>query len=231
MNKCSAIVALLACAGILSGIAGYVYFNKGQKNQVNISQKEALPDCFNPPIILATTTDTSKWKVFYGYRFSVKYPPEKVSIVSLGSEDHAFQIASLTGNHKATINIYNLKKDAFTAKRMNAESVTYEPYSNTWWFDIYVSSSSKFMQCHPNPQGMTVAKSPIYAVGDGDAGFFYKTYFLLRRDALSYSFDPLIVAITAYGDGNDPGIASFPEFNEIIENMVKTLELQEPPKG
>jgi len=205
---------------------------------VNDQEQKNLESCFTyGDALAATSVNKSSWKTFEGFGFAIKYPTKSIAIKSVGNPysggDFSFEVSSLISPHEATISVYRLRNDIYRAKYyMNVPSVLYEPHSDTWWLDEYIWDSSKFVQCNPNPRGKTDdGKYSIYSASNADVGSFFINYFVVLRDIIKMrNYEPLVVQFGTGGDVNDPNYSSYPAFQSILENIVKTLELR-PIKG
>jgi hypothetical protein len=129
--------------------------------------------------------------------------------------------------------IYKLKESSYRATYKNSPSIVYELRSNTWWKDQYVWDPATLEECSPNESGKTNdGKYSIYTTGDGDAGAFYTNYFIVLRDVTKTdNYEPLVIQFRISGDGNDPNFNFFKSFNDILEMMIKTVELRPTSRG
>jgi len=202
----------------------------------NTQEQKNLKSCFNEEA-LAANINKSNSETFEGFGFAVKYPPESIAIKSVanpyGGGEFSFEVSSLTSPHKADIKVYKLRKDIYRARYMHTPSVLYESHSDTWWSDEYIWDPSKFAQCNPNTRGKTDdGKYSIYSTSDGDVGAFFINYFIVLRDIVkSDNYEPLVIQFGTSGDGNDPNYSTYQTFQNILENIIKTLELRPTSKG
>lgn len=195
-----------------------------------------IKDCFPYGGTIETVLNTSGWFSFEGVGFAAKYPANLVRFDTVGDPyvngDVDFTISSLKDRHVADVRIYRLREETFVAGYKNISSILYELYSNTWWNKDYRWDAHTLVRCNPNPIGMTEGGLNIYSNGDGDVGVFFRNYFVVMRDVPpSDTYEPLVVQITVRGDANGPGFESFADFEVIIENIVRTLEIRPTSRG
>jgi hypothetical protein len=199
-------------------------------------EQKNFKNCFNEGP-LAANVDKSNWKTFEGFGFAVQYPAEAISITPVGNPynggEFGFEISSLSNPHKTTIKVHRLRRSTYRAQYMHSPSVIYELYSNTWWRDEYIWDPSKSEQCNPNHRAKTDdEKYFIYSTNDGDVGISVINYFVVMRDIVKNdNYEPLVVSFITSSDGNDPSHVSYPAFESVLENIIKTLELRPTSKG
>lgn len=204
-----------------------------------VSQPVGLNNCFydaplNPQV------DTSKWQIFEGYGFVVKYPSDSISIKKIVNPNsdvaNNFVISSLTSSDTVDVKVYKLQEDIYRARYMHTAPVAYEPYSDTWWKTGSYSwtwNSSNFEQCNPNPRGRTNdGKYYVYSTQDGDAGASFTYTFVVFRDIPPNDdhYEPLVVEFWLR-DGGESGSSFYPTFEKIVETIIRTLELRPTSKG
>lgn len=213
----------------------------GETEETSVASNETvsdieIKDCFPYGGTIETILNTSGWSSFEDVGFAARYPANLVRFDKVGdpyaSGDVDFTISSLKDRHVAGVRIFRLREETFVARYKNLPSILYELYSNTWWNKDYRWDAHALVRCNPNPIGTTEGGSNIYSNGDGDVGVFFRNYFVAMRDVPSSdTHEPLVVQIEVRGDANGPGFESFADFEVIIENIVRTLEIRPTSRG
>lgn len=201
------------------------------ETSVNEVKKDVCFDDYREtPYQIAATANTTGWQQFdtdiAGFAF--RYPDN----VSASQNE----ISARRDSHKATIATYNLRQ-GYVAPYIHASPVIYEPLSNTWWKypSLYVQGQnpSDAKECMPNPIGHTTKENfPIYLTVDGDVGVSVYTYFVVIKDVVqSDNYTPIIVEFRTVVDGNSSNASTFGEFQDILENIIRSVEVRPTSKG
>jgi hypothetical protein len=210
--------------------------NPSPLTETQATSSKKIDACFGTLSLKATTTEVSAWKLFETLGFALKYPEDMVTIDladKTGNSDMTYKITDVKHGYSAFVKMYKLKESSYRATYKNSPSIVYELRSNTWWKDQYVWDPATLEECSPNESGKTNdGKYSIYTTGDGDAGAFYTNYFIVLRDVTKTdNYEPLVIQFRISGDGNDPNFNFFKSFNDILEMMIKTVELRPTSRG
>ena len=186
-------------------------------------QLSTLKDCFTSGP-LAANMDTTGWKVFEDLGFLVRYPDGSVTLVHTGN--FSFDISSQLSSHKAQIKVYRLNEDMYRARYLHSPWVKYEFFSNTWRQD---EGGGK--QCNPNARGTTAQGNSIYSTADGDVGAFFVNYFVVFHNTpQGGNYEPVVIEFKTSGDANDANYSTYPAFQKVLENIIKTVEIRPTKK-
>jgi len=209
-----------------------------------------LPNCFNISSF-ETQIDTSDWNSFSGHGFAVKYPMDEVVIERTSElyepKGSGFPADMVTysiklkadENHKATISVNKVDRKLYRARYLHSGPVTYELYSNTWWKGINRGNlwdAVAIKRCNPNSVASAESgKHFIYVYGDGDVGAGFRAYVVVMRETPGTdNYDPLVIEFrtTHVGDGYNISYYEMEDrLKDIVESLVKTIELRPTSKG
>lgn len=188
--------------------------------------ESTLSQCFGE-YALRPANISKSWKQLSGIGFVMQAPAGvTLTDTSPSSElfHRSFAIKDSTGHQVTVRALYFKNGDSLRLSAVYDPPVAFEPRSNTWWKEKWFDRPQT--QCEPNPAATTIAGDPVYVTGASDVGSYYRDYTVIfterLKDPISGYPEALIFRIS--GDTNAVDYAEFKQFEEIIEQMILTVQ-------